>query len=74
MCKKFNDGYLKQAGVDAEKVKEEFGCYPVSHYDVYNGDTVTIRDKSGNLFNDTGLSKTEFFNEYGKHEEKEYTA
>ena len=43
--KKFSDSYLKQNGVDAHEVKEEYGCYPVSHYDIYNGDTITIRDK-----------------------------
>lgn len=63
--KKFNDGFLKQNGVDAHRVKKIYGCKPVSHYDIYNGETVTIRDKKGELFADTKMSKTEFFSEYG---------
>ena len=69
--KKFKDSYLKQNGVDAEEVKEEYGCSPVSHYDLYNGDTVTIRDKEGNLYEDTEMSKDEFFNIFGNSKQKE---
>ena len=53
--KKFSDSYLKDNGIDAEQVKDEYECEPVSHYDIYNGDTVTIRDKKGNLFVDTEM-------------------
>lgn len=67
---KFSDGYLKKNGVDAHEVKEEYGCHPVSHYDIYNGDTVTIRDKKGNLYADTQMSKYEFFSAYGNSEEE----
>lgn len=68
--KKFSDGYLKSNGVDAHEVKEEYGCSPVSRYDIYNGKTVTIKDKSGKLYADTGMSKDEFFSVYGNIDEK----
>ena len=71
--KKFSDSYLKNNGIDAHQVKDDYECSPLSHYDIYNGDTVTIRDKSGNLYCDTGMSKSEFFNVYGNCEaEEEY--
>ena len=35
--KKFSDSYLKKNGIDAEAVKDDYDCYPVSHYDIYNG-------------------------------------
>lgn len=63
--KKLSDGYLKSYGVDAHDVKREYGCNPVSHYDIYNGSTITIRDKQGSLFADTGLTKDEFFETFG---------
>jgi hypothetical protein len=63
--KKFNDGFLKSNGIDAHEVKEDYGCKPWGHYDIYNGDTVTIRDKQGNIKADTGMSKDEFVSEYG---------
>ena len=66
--KKFNTNYLKQNGIDAEEVKESYGCDPVSHYDLYNGDTVTIRDKNGELYVDTEMTKSEFFEYYGEEE------
>ena len=69
--KKFNDTYLKNNGIDAEEVKDDYGCYPVSHYDIYNGDTVTIRDKKGKLYADTEMTKDEFFEIYGNKKEKE---
>lgn len=68
--KVFTDGYLKQNGIDAHEVKKLYGCKPVSHYDICNGETVTIRDKKGNLFYDTGLSKSEFFDTYAKDQEE----
>lgn len=42
--------------------------------DIYNGDTVTFRDKEGNLTEDTGMTKDEFFEEYGNsyEEDKDY--
>lgn len=64
--KKFSEKYLKQMGIDAESVKSEYGCRPVSRYDIYNGDTITIRDKKGVLFEDTGMTKDQFFNNFGK--------
>lgn len=67
--KKMKDSYLKNNGIDAEEVKDVYGCDPVSHYDLYNGDTITIRDKKGNLYEDTEMSKDEFFKEYGKLKE-----
>ena len=69
--KKFSDSYLKQNGIDAEQVKDEYECEPVSHYDIYNGDTVTIRDKEGNLFADTEMTKDEFFDTYGYQQDEE---
>lgn len=68
---KFSDSYLKENGVDAHEVKEDYGCDPVSHYDIYNGDTVTIRDKEGNLWEDTEMTKDEFFSTYGCNEEED---
>ncbi len=50
MNDRFNDRYLKLNGIDAHEVKADYDCSPVSHYDIYNGDTVTIRDKDGNLY------------------------
>ena len=69
--KKFSDGYLKKMGVDAEQVKDEYGCKPVSHFDIYNGETITIRDKKGILFYDTEMTKDEFFNFYNTCQEEE---
>ena len=72
--KAFTDGYLKKYGIDAHEVKKIYGCKPVSHYDLYNGETITIRDKKGGLFYDTGLTKDEFFEAYGKvQEDKEWS-
>lgn len=68
--KKFKDSYLKKLGVDAHEVKDDYGCKPVSHYDIYNGETITIRDKSGKLYADTKMSKEEFFHVYGNAEEE----
>jgi len=62
---------LKNNGVDAHQVKDEYGCDPVSRYDIYNGDTVKIRDKNGDLFVDTEMSKDEFFDCFGNSETKE---
>lgn len=70
-CKKFSDHYLKKFGVDAEAVKDEYGCRPVSHFDIYNGETVTIRDKKGVLFFDTQMTKEQFFQCYGKSKEED---
>lgn len=70
--KKFSDGYLKSNGIDAEEVKDDYGCSPVSQYDIYNGDTITIRDKKGNLYEDTEMTKDEFFNCYGNNKDKDY--
>lgn len=58
--KKFSNEYLKQLSIDAHEVKDSYGCYPVAHYDIYNGPTVTIRDKNGDLYYDTGMTKEEF--------------
>lgn len=69
--KKFSESYLEDNGIDAEEVKEEYDCYPVSHYDIYNGDTVTIRDKDGDLYADTEMPKDEFFEEYGNSQYEE---
>ena len=63
----FNEKYLESNGIDAEEVKDEYGYG--SEVDIYNGDTVTFRDKDGNLVEDTGLSKSEFFSIYGTEEE-----
>ena len=63
---RFSDKYLKDNGIDAEEVKDEYGYG--SEADIYNGSTVTIRDKSGNLLEDTGLSKEDFFELYGEKE------
>lgn len=69
--KKFSDSYLKENGIDAEEVKDDYDCEPVSHYDLYNGETVTIRDKRGNLYADTEMTKEEFFETYGNQKEEE---
>lgn len=69
--KKFSDGFLKKNGIDAHEVKSDYGCKPVSHYDLYNGETVTIRDKKGNLYYDTNLSKEQFVQIYGNSKEYE---
>lgn len=63
--KKFSDSYLKQYGVDAHMVKDEYRAKPNGHYDIYNGQTVTIRDKSGKLFEDTGMAPKEFLEVFG---------
>lgn len=67
--KKFDDKYLKKNGIDAHEVKDDYGCKPVSHYDLYCGETVTIKDKKGKVFADTGMSKDEFFAVYGNEKE-----
>ena len=64
MNDRFNDSYLKLNGIDAHEVKADYDCAPVSHYDIYNGDTVTIRDKDGNLYADTEMTQEEFFDYY----------
>ena len=68
---KFNSDYLKENGIDAEEVKEEYGFG--SNADIYNGDTITFRDKSGKLLEDTEMSKKEFFDTYGNQDSKEDT-
>ena len=66
--KAFNDSYLKKMGVDAHEVKAEWGCKPLSHYDLYSGETVTIESKDHRTVIDTGMSKKEFFATYGNVE------
>lgn len=34
---KYSD--LKSNGVDIEKAKRDYGCFPVSHYDFYSENT-----------------------------------
>lgn len=72
--KKFGDSYLKQNGINAHEVKKDYGCNPVSRYDIYNGDTVTIKDKNGITYEDTDMSKDEFFETYGhsKNNDRRY--
>ena len=70
--KKFSDDFLKSNGVDAHEVKKEFGCKKLSSYDIYNGDTVTIREKSGKLFADTGMSNDQFLKNFGSNKENRY--
>ena len=73
MIDKFNDNYLKKKGVNAHMVKDEFNCCPWSRYDIYNGDTVTIRSKDGRKVIDTGMTPSEFFEEYGtQNKERTY--
>lgn len=67
--KKFSESYLEQNGIDAEEVKDEYGYS--SEVDIYNGDTVTSRNKDGSLAEDTGMSKDEFFDTYGKKKEED---
>ena len=69
--KKFSDSYLKQNGIDAHEVKDDYGCHPVSHYDIYNGETVTIESKDGREVIDTEMSKEQFFEEYGHPKSEE---
>lgn len=68
--KKFNDRYLKQNGIDAEEVKSEYVSNG-GHYDIYNGDTITIESKDGRNVIDTGLTKQDFFNTYSNNYSKE---
>ena len=68
--KKFNLDYLEKNGVDPEEVKEEYTSEG-GHYDIYNGETVTIESKDGRDIIDTGMSKEEFFRYYGNNEEEE---
>ena len=28
--------YILKNGINAEDVKDDYDCYPVSHYDIYN--------------------------------------
>ena len=67
--KKFSEKYLKQNGVDAEAVKEEY-VDKISHYDIYNGETITIESKDGRDIIDTKLTKDEFFAIYGNQKEE----
>ena len=45
--KKFSESYLEDNGIDAEGVKAEYGYG--SEVDIYNGDTITFRNKNGSL-------------------------
>lgn len=67
--KKFKGSYLEDNGIDAEEVKGEYGFG--SEVDIYNGDTVTFRNKDGSLAEDTEMSKDEFFETYGNQKEEE---
>ncbi len=68
--KKFSESYLEQNGIDAEEVKEEYVSNG-GHYDIYNGETITIESKDGRDVIDTGMSKEEFFETYGYNKEEE---
>ena len=64
--KKFSDSYLKMNGIDAHFIKRKiYKLDKIALYDIYDGDTVTIRDKKGKLIIDTELTKEEFFNQFG---------
>ena len=65
--KKFNENYLESEGISPEDVKAEYGYGP--EVDIYNGDTITFRNKDGSLADDTEMTKEEFFNTYGKNKE-----
>ena len=67
--KKFKESYLESEGIDAEEVKDEWGYG--SEVDIYNGDTITFRNKDGSLAEDTEMTKEEFFETYSKKEENE---
>lgn len=67
--KKFKESYLEDNGIDAEEVKGEYGFG--SEVDIYNGDTVTFRNKDGSLAEDTEMSKDEFFETYGNQKVEE---
>lgn len=67
--KKFKESYLEDNGIDAEEVKGEYGFG--SEVDIYNGDTVTFRNKDESLAEDTEMSKDEFFETYGNQKEEE---
>lgn len=68
--KKFNESYLEDNGIDAEEVKSDY-VSDGGHYDIYNGDTITIKSKDGRDIIDTGMSKEEFFSFYGNYNEEE---
>lgn len=65
----FSDDYLEDNGIDAEEVKSDYGYG--SEVDIYNGETITFRDKNGNFVEDTGMNKDEFFECYGNENKKE---
>ena len=71
MVDKFNDKFLKKKGVDAHYVKGEFSCYPFGRYDIYNGNTITIRSKDGRKVIDTEMTPDEFFEAFGNGASKE---
>lgn len=60
--KKMKDAYLKSNGIDAEDVKKEWGY--TSSADIFDGETITFRNKKGELLEDTGMTRDEFFASY----------
>lgn len=68
--KKFTTDFFRKNGIDAEEVKAEY-VSKGGHYDIYNGETITIESKDGRDVIDTGLSKQQFIYFYGKCNEKE---
>lgn len=66
---KFRDSYLSSNGVDAEDVKEEYVGKNGGGVDIYDGDTVTIRSKDGDVVIDTDMTKEEFFAWYSDSED-----
>lgn len=63
--KRFSESFFKSNGIDAHEVKDDFGCRPVSHFDIYNGKTVTIESKDGSIVIDTELTKEQLIEVYG---------
>ena len=65
----FLAGFVHCGGL-REEVKAEYVSNG-GHYDIYNGETVTIESKDGRDVIDTEMSKEEFFDIYGKDSKEE---
>lgn len=62
--RRFSDSFFSQHKIDAHEVKSDYGCHPVSHYDIYNGKTVTIESKDNSVVIDTEMSMQQFIDCY----------
>lgn len=72
---KIDSNFLDRNKIDAHKIKEDYGAFPLSRYDLYverekNQENVTIRNKKGELFADTGMTRSELVNAYSNSKDK----